>query len=97
MFGKLKNETPKIISIDEFIALRNKAYHLNLLIETLIKKKGISKSQSKCNKFKEYYISLLRDKYKKECDNYVIRSINHEIYLQRVSKWTLSPFDAKRC
>ena len=35
--------------------------------------------------------------YQKECDNYINRSINHEVYLQLVQKTTLSPFDGKRC
>ena len=34
--------------------------------------------------------------HQQECDNYIIRSINHEMYLQRVQKSTLSPFDDKR-
>ena len=32
----------------------------------------------------------------KECDNYIIRSLNHEMYLQLVQKSTLSLFDGKR-
>ena len=35
--------------------------------------------------------------YQKGCDNFVIRSINHEMYLQRVLKSTLFPVDDKRC
>ena len=35
--------------------------------------------------------------YQQECDNYIIRSINHEIYLQRLKKSTLSLLDDKRC
>ena len=34
--------------------------------------------------------------YQKECDNYIIGSINQETYLQFVKKSTLSPFDDKR-
>ena len=34
---------------------------------------------------------------KKESDNYVIRSINHEMYLQEVRKTTISAFDKERC
>ena len=30
---------------------------------------------------------------RKECDNFMILSINHEMYLQRVQKSTLSLFD----
>ena len=45
---------------------------------------GISKSQSKTIKFEEYYICLFGGKYQQERDNYIIRSINHEMYLHRV-------------
>ena len=34
--------------------------------------------------------------YQKDCDNYIIRSINRETYLQFVKKSTLSPFDSKK-
>ena len=59
--------------------------------------KGVSKNQSKNIKFEKYYNCLFGEKYQQECDNYIIRSINHERYLQRVKKSTLSQFDAKRC
>ena len=57
----------------------------------------ISKSQSKRIKFEEYKKRLDGEDYQQECDNYIIRSINHEMYLQRVKKSTLSQFDDKRC
>ena len=47
--------------------------------------KGISESYSKNIKFDEYK-KILNAEYGKECDNYIIRSLNHEIYLQRVKK-----------
>ena len=62
-----------------------------------IKKKRISKSQSKHIKFEKYYNCLFGGEYQKECDNYIIRSLNHEMYLQKVRKSTLSIFDDKRC
>ena len=37
------------------------------------------------------------EKYQWECKNYLLRSINHEMYLQEVKKSTLSIFDDKRC
>ena len=58
--------------------------------------KGISKSQSKHIKFEEYYSCLFGKGYQKECNIYIIRSINHEIVLQEVKKSTLSLFDDKR-
>ena len=33
----------------------------------------------------------------KEFDNYILRSLIHEIYLQKVKKSTISPFVDKRC
>ena len=35
--------------------------------------------------------------YQSECENYMLKSVNHEMYLQRLKKSTLSIFDDKRC
>ena len=51
-----------------------------------IKMKGISKSQSKNIKFEEYKKCLDREEYQQECDNFIIRSTNHEKGLQKVKK-----------
>ena len=59
--------------------------------------KGISKSTSKNIKFEEYYNCLFGKKYHQGCDKYIIRSINHEMYLQRVKRSTLFVFGDKRC
>ena len=53
------------------------------------KLKGISKSQSKHNKFEGFYNCFFGEEYQKNFDNF--------IYLQRVKKFTLSLFDDKRC
>ena len=97
--GKFKIETPKNIWIDEFVCLRSKAYSFKCddNNENKNKIKGISKSQSKHIKFEEYYNCLFGKEYQKECDNYIIRSLNHEMVLQKVRKSTLSIFDDKRC
>ena len=94
VIGKFKIETPKNIWIDEFICLRSKAYSFNCENndENKNKIKGISKSQSKHIKFEEYYKCLFGGNYQKDCDNYIIRSINHEMVLQEVKKSTLSLF-----
>ena len=99
VIGKFKIETPKNVFIDEFVCLGSKAYSFrcNDNIESKNKIKGISKSQSKHIKFEEYYNCLFGGKYQKECDNYNIRSLDHEMYLQKVRKSTLSLFDDKRC
>ena len=97
MIGKFKIETPKNIWIHEFVCLRSKTYPFNCGDDSKNKVKGISKSQSKNTKFEEYYNCLFGGIYKQESDNYLIRSFNHEMYLQQVRKSTLSPFDDKRC
>ena len=99
VIGKFKLETPKNIWIDEFVCLISKAYSFKCKDnnEDKNKIKGISKSQSKHIKFEEYYNCLFGKGYQKECNNYIIRSINHEMVLQEVKKSTLSQFDDKRC
>ena len=58
---------------------------------------GISKSQSKPIKFEKFKKCLDGMVYQRDCDNYLSRSINHKMYLQKVKKSTLSIFDDKRC
>ena len=79
--------------------LRSKAYSFNCKdnIENKNKIKGISKSQSKHKNFEDFYNCLFGGENQKECDNYIIRSLNHEMNLQKVRKSTLSLFDDKRC
>ena len=86
VIGKFKIETPKYIWIDEFVCLRSKAYSFKCKdnIEDKNKIKGISKYQSKHIKFEEHYNCLFGKEYQKECNNHIIRSINHEMVLQEV-------------
>ena len=88
VIGKFKIETPKNIWIYEFVCLRSKAYSFKCKDkdENKNKIKGISKSKSKHIKFEEYYNCLFGKEYQKECNNYIIRSINHEMVLQEVKK-----------
>ena len=67
--GKFEIETPKIIGIDEFVALRSKCYAFKCENDSMNKLKGISKYQSKNIKFEEYYNCLFGREYQKECDN----------------------------
>ena len=83
---KLKIETPGSIWVDEFIAFRSKAYALKCNDNSYNKLKGITKPETKNINFEEYYNCLFGKEYQKSCDNYLIRSINHEIYLQKVNK-----------
>ena len=61
------------------------------------KLKCISLGQSKNIKLEEYKNCLDGEENQQECDNYIIRSINHDMVLQKVRKSTLSIFDDKRC
>ena len=61
------------------------------------KLEGISQSYSENINFDEYKNCSDGQDYRKCCDNYVIRSINLEMYLQRVTKSALYQFDGKRC
>ena len=45
----------------------------------------------------ETYNCLFEGKYQKESDNDITKSINHDMYLQKVRKNTLSAFVEKRC
>ena len=82
--GKFKTETPENSWIDEFVCSRSKAYSFRCGNKKTNKLKGISKPYSKKNKFDENKNCLDGEEYQKECDNYIIRSINHEMYLQLV-------------
>ena len=62
-----------------------------------IKLKGVSKSYSKNIKFYGYERCLNNEIYQREYDNYISRSLNHEINLQKIKKSSLSIFDDKRC
>ena len=99
VIGKIKIECPRKIWIDEFVCVKSKASSFTCKdnIESKIKIKSFSKSQSNHIKFEEYKKCLDGEEYLKKCDNYSLRSINHEMYLQKVRKSTLSLFDDKRC
>ena len=97
VIGKFKVETPNRIWIDEYFCLRSKLYAFKCGDDSKNKLKGISKNQSKKTKFEEYYKCLFGGKHNQECDKYLIRSLNHETYLQQVRKSTRPLFDYKRC
>ena len=84
--GFFKIETPKSIWIDEFVCLRSKMHSFKCGEHSKKKLKGISKSQSKHIKFEEHYNFLFGGKYKKEYNNNILRSINHEMHLQEIKK-----------
>ena len=76
--------------------MRSKAYSFECKdnFESKNKIKGISKSQSKHNKFEK---CLDAEEYQRECNKYILKSINHEMHLQEIKKSTLSILDDKRC
>ena len=97
VIGFFKIETPKSIWIDEFFWLRSKMYAFKYGNDSKNELKGVSKSQSKNFKFEEYKKCLDREQYQRECNNYTIKSINHEMVPQEVKKSTVSIFVEKRC
>ena len=80
--------------------MRSKVYSIKCKdnAESKNKLKGISKPQSKHikkEKFQKYFDS---ENYEKERDNSILKSINLEIYLQKLKKKSsLSVFGDKRC
>ena len=88
VIGKFKKETPKNNWLDEFVCLRSKAYSFKCENEDEHKNKikGNSKSQSKHIKFEEYKKCLDDKEYQRKCNNYILRSINHEMHLQELKK-----------
>ena len=63
---------------------------MRFIVEVIaIKLKGISNSQSKSKKFEEYKNCLDGNDYQQQCHNYIMRSNNREVYLQRVCKNSL--------
>ena len=98
IIGIFRIETPKNIWIDEFVCLRSKVYSFKCKNndENKNKIKGISKSQSKHVKSEEYKKCLDGEEYQRESDNYISKSNNHDMYLQKIKTCTLSIFDDKR-
>ena len=86
-------KTLKTENLDEFVALRSKCYASKCGNGTKNKLKGISKSFSRNINNDEYYNCLLGEDYQQEDDNYIIRSLDHELYLQQLKKTTLSIID----
>ena len=95
--GKYEKEAPENIRNIEFVCLRSKVYSLKCDNKNKNKLKGISKSYSKTIKIGAYKKCLCKEKYQRECDNYILGSLKHEMYLQKIKKSSLSIFDDKRC
>ena len=82
---------------DEFTCSRSKVYSFKGKNddENKNKLKGVSKSQSKHIKFEEVKICLDGEENITECDTYNLRSVNQEMYLQKLRKTSSSFFDDK--
>ena len=96
LLGLFKLETPKNIWIDEFVCLRSKMCAFKCGDDSKNRLKGISKAQSKNIKFEEYKICLDGEELENECINYILKSSNHDMYMQGIKKTALSVFDDKR-
>ena len=59
--------------------------------------KSVCKPHLRINEFGECHKCLLGGAYQQECDNYVIRVSKHQMYLLKICKSTISPFDQKGC
>ena len=84
MFFKI--ETPINIWVDEFVCLGSKMYSFKCGVDLKNKMIGVSKSQSKHIKFEENKKCLDGEEYQRECNKYILHSINHEMYLQELKK-----------
>ena len=95
--GHLKIETPKSFYIDKFVCLRSKCYAYTTQLDGYENKiKGIVKGYKKEILFDQYYKCLMNQTYNKTCKQFCIRSHDHNMYLQQITKKPLSPFDDKR-
>ena len=75
--------------------MRTKAYSIKSGSDIKRDCNCISKCEWKIIKLEEFYICLFQREKQKQCDNFIMKSINHDIYLQKVRKSTLSVFDEK--
>ena len=79
--------------------MRSKAFSFKCKdnIESKNKIKGLSKSQSKHIIVEEHKKGLDGEEYQSKCENFILKSINNEMYLQKFKKSTFSFSDDKGC
>ena len=58
--------------------------------------KSICKGNSKNNIFKQCYNCIQNKPYNRECTQYCLRSHDQEMFQEKITKKSLSPFDDKR-
>ena len=85
--GFLKIETPKSLYIDKFVCLRSKCYAYTTQLDGYENKfKGIVKGYKKEISFDQYYKCLMNQTYNNTCKQFCIRSHDHEMFLQQITK-----------
>ena len=95
--GYLEIETPKSLYIDRFVCLRIKCYAYTTQLDGCDNKlKGIVKGYKKKISLDQYYKCLMNQTYDITCKQFCIRSHDHNMFLQQITKKLLSPFDDKR-
>ena len=95
--GYLKVETPKSVYIDKIVCLRSKRYAYTKEFDGNDNKlKGICKGYKNEISFDQYYKRLKNKTYDKTCKQYCIRFHDHNMFIQKITKKSLSPFDDKR-
>ena len=82
--------------MDKSIRLRSDAISFKCNDKITIELKDFSKLQVENDKFDDYYNCLFGSKYQKQSDNCESRSKNQELYLQKLTKKSLSAFDDKK-
>ena len=93
----LKIEIPKSFYIDKFVCLRSKRYANTTKLDANDNKiTGIGNGYKKEIAFDQYLNCLKNETYNRESKQYCNRSHDHEMYLQQITKKSLSPFDDKR-
>ena len=95
--GYLKIETPRSLYIDKLVCLRSKCYAYTTQSDGYQNKfKGIVKGYKTEISFDQYYKCLKNETYNKTCKQFCIRSHDHNMFLQEITKKSLCPFDDKR-
>ena len=91
--GYLKIETPKSFYIENFVCLRSKCLaYITELDFNDNELNGICKGFKKEISFDQYFKCLENETYDRECKQYCIRSHDHEMYLQQITKKIIESF-----
>ena len=97
VIGNFEIETPENVWINELVCLRSEVYAFTCGDESKIKLKEKANIIRKILNLRKIKKCLDGEEYEKECDNYILRTLNHEMYLQEIKKSSLSTCHDKRC